>query len=253
MASVENISMSLIAPNPFQPRKEFDGESIDELASSIQKNGLIQPLVVRPYQSYYQIITGERRFKACQLLEWSNIPCIVQEVSDAEMAIMALIENLQRENLSPVEEAQAYRQLLEMTDLTQAALAEQLGKTQSSIANKIRLLSLSKPVQDALNNKLITERHGRAMLQLTAEQQEAILEKVVIKNLNVKDTEKLIEKNFVKKTKDRDRIKCFGVSTRIAINTVRQAVRNLQKVNMDIRLDEEDAEQEYTMTIKIRK
>ncbi len=253
MATIENISMALITSNPYQPRKEFDGEGIKELSVSIQKNGLIQPIVVRPFNGYYQIITGERRFKACQLLDWIKIPCIIQEATDSEMATMALIENLQREDLSPIEEGQAYKQLLEMTKETQATLAEQLGKTQSSIANKMRLLSLSEPVQEALNNRVITERHGRAMLHLNAEQQEEILEKVMVKGLNVKETEKLIENTFVKKHNDNDRIKCFGVSTRIAVNTIRQAVKNLQKVNMDIQSIEEDGEEEYTITIKIKK
>ena len=253
MAQIEQVDIALISPNPYQPRIEFDGEAITELAASIQNNGLIQPVVVRPYKDYFQLITGERRLKACKQLGWKSIPCIIREVNNSDMATMALIENLQREDLSPVEEAKAYRHLLELTDMTQASLAEQLGKTQSAIANKIRLLSLSQPVQDAINTKIITERHGRAMLQLNREQQEAVLEKVVVKNLNVRDTEKLIEQSYVHKPAEKDRIKGFGVSTRIAINTIRQAIRNLRKVNMDIAAKEEETDDEYVITINIKK
>lgn len=253
MAKIESLDIKRISPNPYQPRLEFDGESIRELAASIEKNGLIQPVVVRPFKKGYQIITGERRYKACQLLEWKTIPCIVREASDTDMATMALIENLQREDLSPVEEAKAYRHLLQITDMTQETLAQQLGKTQSSIANKIRLLSLVQPVQDAINSRVITERHGRAMLQLTPQQQEEILEKVMVRNLNVRETEKLIEQSYVKKDNDKDRIRCFGVSTRIAINTIRQAIRNLRKVNLEINTTEEETDDEYVITISIKK
>ncbi|MBR0384919.1 MAG: nucleoid occlusion protein [Erysipelotrichaceae bacterium] len=253
MAQIESIDINLISPNPYQPRTDFDDEHITELARSIAKNGLIQPVVVRPYRQYYQLITGERRLRACRKLGWTSIPCIIRQANNADMATMALIENLQREDLSPVEEAKAYKHLLEITDMTQESLAQQLGKTQSSIANKIRLLSLSAPVQEAINGKLITERHGRAMLQLTPEQQEAVLEKVMVKGLNVRDTEKLIDQTYVNKKENTDRIRCFGVSTRIAINTIRQAIRNLRKVNMDISANEEETDDEYIITINIRK
>ena len=141
---VVEIPVAAIVPNQYQPRKVFDQTEIQELAQTISEHGLLQPIVVREFRpGKYEIIAGERRFRAVKLLEWEKIPAIVEKMSDAESASLALIENLQRAQLSPVEEAQAYKQLMEFNNLTQAALAKGMGKSQSFVANKLRLLKLS--------------------------------------------------------------------------------------------------------------
>lgn len=144
---VVEIPVAAIVPNQYQPRKVFDQTEIQELAQTISEHGLLQPIVVREFRpGEYEIIAGERRFRAVKLLQWEKIPAIVEKMTDAESASLALIENLQRAQLSPVEEAQAYKQLMEFNHLTQATLAKGMGKSQSFVANKLRLLKLIKPV-----------------------------------------------------------------------------------------------------------
>jgi len=253
MSEVVLINVDQIKSNPYQPRQYFDDEKLNELAASIAESGLIQPIVVRSIDGAYEIVAGERRFKACQMLGWWQVPAIVMSASEQEMAKLALIENIQRDDLSPIEEANAYKQILRMTSLTQEMLANQVGKTQSSIANKIRLLNLSEETQQELQNKTITERHGRAMLHLTPKQQAQVIKEIKAKNLTVADTEKYIEKKFTYKKDESDNIRCFGVSTRIAINTIRQAFNSLKKVSVPAKLTESETDDSYIMTITIKK
>ena len=150
---VQQLPLKAIVPNQFQPRKVFTSESIQELAATIKEHGLLQPIIVREYApDQYEIIAGERRYRAMQLLGWEKAPAIVQKMDDDESASMALVENLQREGLSAIEEGQAYVALMKLNHLTQGALAQQLGKSQAFVANKIRLLKLSAPVQEAIMN-----------------------------------------------------------------------------------------------------
>ncbi|GAF39560.1 chromosome (plasmid) partitioning protein ParB [Agrilactobacillus composti DSM 18527 = JCM 14202] len=187
---VTQIPVANIIPNRFQPRKVFKAESINELAQTIEEHGLLQPIVVREYESgHYEIIAGERRFRAVKKLAWTKVSAIIENLSDAETAAMALIENLQREQLSPVEEAQAYENMLTQQTLTQAQLAKAVGKSQSFIANKVRLLKLSDSVQEAIINGELSERHGRALLKLDAVDQQIILQKILTDHLTVKETE----------------------------------------------------------------
>lgn len=187
---VVEIKVDQIIPNRYQPRKVFDQDAIRELAQTIDEHGLLQPIVVREYESAkYEIIAGERRYRAVKLLNWDTVPAIVEKMSDKETASLALIENLQRSQLSSVEEAQAYRQLMDLNHLTQAALAKGMGKSQSFVANKLRLLKLIKPVQTAILDHRISERHGRAMLDLDEKQQREMLMRVVNERLTVRQTE----------------------------------------------------------------
>lgn len=152
---IRKIPIDHIIPNRYQPRTVFDDEKIEELARTIHIHGVIQPIVVREYdEDKFEIIAGERRWRAMKKLEWGEVPAIIKNLSDSETASVALIENLQREELSPIEEAMAYGKLLEIHDLTQEALAQRLGKGQSTVANKLRLLKLPQEVQEALLNKL---------------------------------------------------------------------------------------------------
>ena len=198
---VVEIPVVAIVPNQYQPRKVFDQTEIQELAQTISEHGLLQPIVVREFRpGEYEIIAGERRFRAVKLLQWEKIPAIVEKMTDAESASLALIENLQRAQLSPVEEAQAYKQLMEFNHLTQAALAKGMGKSQSFVANKLRLLKLIKPVQNAILDGRITERHGRALLSLDEDQQRTLLMEIVNQHWNVRQTEDAVAQILGKPT-----------------------------------------------------
>ncbi|PMC35539.1 nucleoid occlusion protein [Bacillus sp. UMB0899] len=252
---VKKIQIKDIVPNRFQPRTVFSDEKIEELALTIRTHGIIQPIVVREVDGKFELIAGERRWRAVQTLGWDVIPAIVKDFNDTETASVALIENLQREELSSIEEAVAYAKLLELHNLTQEALAQRLGKGQSTIANKLRLLKLPETVQDSLLKKLITERHARALIPLkNPELQNTLLEEIIQKQLNVKQTEdrvvKLLEKNNVK---PKPRRKAFSRDTRIAMNTIRQSLTMVADSGVKLNTEEEEFDEYIQFTIKIPK
>lgn len=192
---VVDIKLDQIIPNRYQPRKVFDQDEIRELAHTIEEHGLLQPIVLREYEpAKYEIIAGERRYRAMKMLGWETTPAILRKMTDEESASLALIENLQRAQLSSVEEAQAYRQLMDLNHLTQAALAKGMGKSQSFVANKLRLLKLITPVQTAILDHRISERHGRALLDLDEKQQRTMLMRIVNERLTVRQTEDEVAK-----------------------------------------------------------
>ena len=191
---LKNIDINKIQANVNQPRTVFNEAKIDELAASIKENGLIQPIVVRKNNGVYQIIAGERRYRACRLLNMKQVPCIIEDYTDKQTQTLAIIENIQREDLSPLEEAKAYQALIKEYDYNQTELAEIVGKKQSTIANKLRLLKLSDDVQFSLNQKQITERHARAMLSLDEEKQQEVLREVLKKKLTVSRYRKTYQK-----------------------------------------------------------
>ena len=162
MKEVRMVPIEKIVPNPYQPRLEFNQESLMDLAQSIRENGLIQPITLKENNGRYEIIAGERRYRACMMIGLTEVPANIMNVSEANMAELALVENIQRENLSAIEEAKAYVQIMKVSGCTQSELALKVGKSQSSIANKIRLLNLSENVQNAVSSKIITERHARS-------------------------------------------------------------------------------------------
>ena len=166
--NVQYINVENIIPNRFQPRLTFDENGLKELALSIKEHGIIQPLVLRKLTNdKYEIIAGERRYKASQMAGLNKVPAIIADLDDNKSAEVALVENLQRRNLSAIEEAKSYKKLLDRGYLTQEQLAKRLGISQSSVANKVRLLNLTEEVQDALMTEKISERHARSLLQLT--------------------------------------------------------------------------------------
>lgn len=252
---VKKISVEEIVPNRFQPRTVFADEKIEELSLTIRTHGIIQPIVVRQVDGRYEIIAGERRFRAVQKLGWETIPAIVKDFNDTETASVALIENLQREELSAIEEAVAYAKLLELHDLTQEALAQRLGKGQSTIANKLRLLKLPQEVQDALLQKKITERHARALIPLKKpDPQITLLSEIIEKQLNVKQTEDRVVKMLEKTSpKAKPKRKAFSRDTRIAMNTIRQSLTMVQDTGVKINAEEEEFEEYIQFTIKIPK
>ena len=199
---VLQLKLEEILPNRFQPRLRFDEVAINELSESIKKHGVIQPIVVRPIGDKYEIIAGERRFKASQLAGKNTIPAIIADLDDKNSAEVALIENVQREDLTPIEEAVSYKKILDMGYLTQTELATKLGKEQSTIANKLRLLNLHEEVQDALLDEEISERHARSLLKLDKERQRQMLKNIIEKRLTVRKTDQEIEKMLNIKEED---------------------------------------------------
>jgi len=235
------IDIDRIKPNPFQPRRDITQEKIDELAQSIKASGLIQPIVVRRVGSNYQLVVGERRYLACKKLGWKKISAAVKTLTDNDMATTALIENLQRENLNIMEEANGYASLMKNFNLTQEVLAQRLGKSQSTIANKIRLLKLPESVRKELQEHNLSERHARALLRLDSEEtQLKMIEEIKHRGLTVNQAEKRIEKisgekegpNKAKGSKPIIR------DMRIVLNTIREAVAMIQSSGLYPEVDE---------------
>jgi ParB family chromosome partitioning protein len=253
---VKKIPVSQIVPNRYQPRTIFAEDKIEELALTIHTHGIIQPIVVRECgDGKFEIIAGERRWRAVQKLGWTEIPAIIKNLNDKETASVALIENLQREELTPIEEAMAYAKLLELHNLTQEALAQRLGKGQSTVANKLRLLKLPQEVQEALLQRQITERHARALIALKdKEKQLKLLQEIIEKQLNVKQTEDRVLKLLENSTpKPKPKRKAFSKDMRIALNTIRQSLTMVADSGLAIDSEEEDFEDYYQITIRIPK
>ncbi len=202
---VTNLPIHSIHPNPFQPRQKFQDEELQALANSIKMHGLLQPILVRPKEDGYELVAGERRWRAAQLAGLTEIPAIVRTCSDDELLALALIENLQREDLNPLEEAQAYKVLVERFGLTQEVIAEKVGKSRAAIANTLRLLGLPEPIKQALRDGTITEGHARALLSANDEgvMMEAF-QQILKLNLSVRQTEVLVQR-LTRKRKRRDR------------------------------------------------
>ncbi len=269
--SVQEIPLDQIVPNRFQPRKVFTEQAITELAETIQEHGLLQPIILREYAAQrYEIIAGERRYRAMQHLHMAKAPAIVQKMSDEESAAMALIENLQREGLSAIEEAQAYTALMELNHLTQAQLASQLGKSQSFVANKLRLLKLSEPVQQAIMNGEITERHGRELLRVDDYHQQLLVHQILNDGLTVKETQVEVEAVLhpelvatpeaepqvtkAKPTKTKPKRRTIqSHDARMAVNTLKKSVHLIEDAGMQVAMHEEEADDVYRIVIEIPK
>ncbi|KZU92954.1 Chromosome partitioning protein ParB/ Stage 0 sporulation protein J [Lactiplantibacillus plantarum] len=251
---IVRIPVTAIIPNRFQPRQVFDETGIAELAATIADHGLLQPIVLREYEPQkYEIIAGERRCRAISSLHWADVPAIIQKMDDGETASMALIENLQRQDLTAIEEARAYQELMELNQLTQSALAKELGKSQSLVANKLRLLKLAQPVQTALLQRQISERHGRALLNLAVEQQAAVLKRVLADQLTVKETEQLVAKTQTPPKPKRKRARGLTGDTRIAVNTIKKSIKMVTDAGLPVKTHEEDTDDGYRITIEIPK
>lgn len=257
---VKLLPLGEIIASPFQPRDEVDEQKIEDLSLSFKTHGVIQPIIVRLREGKYELIAGERRFRAAMKLGWETIPGIAREMSDPQAASTALIENLQREDLTPLEEAQAYAQLMELHALTQESLAQRLGKSQSAVANKIRLLQLSEPVKEALQQRWITERHARSLLALTEiTDQQAVLQDILKYELNVKQTEMRIKQATAHKNElDTEEAKkpvrtVYSKDVRLAVNTVRQSIQMVQQTGMKVETTEEEYEDRIEIIIRIPK
>ncbi len=260
-ARVVNIPLDRITFNPYQPRKYFEERELLELAKSIQSYGIIQPIVVRENGDYYQIIAGERRYRACELIGIKDIPALVQEMDDEKAAAVSLIENLQRKELNYFEEASAYNLLINVFGFTQEELANKIGKSQSAIANKLRLLKLSPAIRAEISPAQVTERHARALLKLNnPDVQLSVIEEIAKKELTVRETEELVEKLIynripmeeVKKEAGQN-ISMIIRDVRIFLNTIKETVKRAKQTGIDISMLENDSEDNYEIIIRIAK
>lgn len=251
---IKNINIDKIMPNIYQPRKYFNEEAISELSQSIKQYGVIQPLTVRKMGEVYELVAGERRLRAAKVAGLQEVPCNLINITDSESAEIALLENLQREDLNYIEEAEAYYNLIHDHNFTQDELAKRMGKKQSTIANKLRLLKLSANVRGICLESNLTERHARALLTLPSEElQLKIVEKVIKNSLNVKKTEELINnellKSVAKESKDKKNIRA-ALPAKLYVNTIKQV---LQKFNIPAEYNYKDEDEFIEVTVKIPK
>lgn len=259
--NVKHVQIADIVPNPFQPRKIFTEESLQELASSIGEYGVIQPLIVRAIADGFELVAGERRLRASKLAGLQQVPVIVKEFTDKEVAELAMIENLQREDLHFLEEAEGFQQLITSFGFTQEELAKRMGKNQSTIANKLRLLKLIPEVRAVVANEKLTERHARSLLKIDDSRlQLEVLELISEKNLNVRETEELIEEFLediakqveAKNTPKRNVVKVIR-DVRIFINTINNVVGEMKKTGLKIKVKQEQDEEFIHINLRIPK
>lgn len=204
-----NLDINLIRANVNQPRKHFDDEKLVELANSIKEHGIIQPLVVKKHNNIYTIIAGERRWRAAKLLNLKEVPVIVKDMTDVQVMEVSLIENIIREDLNPIEEAMAYKKLIDEFNLTQENISKQVSKSRSAIANSLRLLNLDERIQSYLIDGVISEGHGRCILAINdKDKQFELVQKVIDENLNVRQTESLVKSFDKNKTNENTNEKC---------------------------------------------
>lgn len=201
---VKELRINDIEPNINQPRKSFDDEKLQQLSESIKQHGIVQPIIVKKDNDIYRIVAGERRWRAARLAGLTSVPVVIKDISNKEVMEIALIENLQREDLNPIEEAEAYERLMKEYNLTQEDISSTVGKSRSAIANSLRLLNLNEKIRDSLTLGQISSGHARALLSLQDEEQQLkALDEVIKKELNVRDTEKLVKQYLSKKDKRR--------------------------------------------------
>ena len=249
---LREIRIEKIVPNKYQPRREFTEDKIKELAESIKQNGLLQSITVRDMgNGFYELIAGERR--ALKYLEYPTTKAIVKELTNEQMATLALIENIQREELTPIEEAYAYQELLSINNLTQDELAKSLGKTQATVANKLRLLKLCSKVVDAINSKRITERHGRAMVKLDPSAQEKILNQILTQSLNVSQTEERIETylRIKNETKNNDSTQPNYDAQKILARLTKDIAKLEEKYGVSLNKEEEEGMESIVVKVTV--
>ena len=253
---VRYIPINAVRPNPQQPRRSFDETALRELADSISAYGILQPLTVRDRGGVYELVAGERRLRAARIAGLREVPCLIAEVGEEDAALLALIENLQRRDLDYMEEAAAIARLIRRYGLSQQQAAEKLGKSQPTIANKLRLLRLSAPVIDCLRQYGLTERHARTLLRLTdPEQQLAAARHIGKRGLNVAQTEQYIDRLTAENRTEPPRRRPTYVikDVRMFLNSVERGVRLMQSAGVGAEVGRRDTEEEILLTIHIPK
>ena len=231
MEKFEIISITDIQKNPYQPRKEFDREKLDELAQSIKENGVIQPIIVRQSPVIgYEILAGERRYRASLLAGLRSIPAVVKQLSDQEMMVQSIIENLQRENLNPIEEARAYESLVEK-GFTHAEIADKMGKSRPYISNAIRLLSLPDAILSEVENGKLSQAHARSLVGLNKEQQDYFFQRIIEEDISVRKLEALLTEKKQKKLQKNDHF----------IQNEEEQLKKLLGLDVEIKLSKKDS------------
>ena len=256
------VKINEVEPNRDQPRKEFDEDSLMELADSIKQFGILQPLIVQKKKDYYEIIAGERRWRAAKLAGIKEVPIIIKEYTDQEIVEISLIENIQRENLNPIEEAMAYKRLLEEFNLKQDEVAERVSKSRTAVTNSMRLLKLSSRVQQMIVDDMISTGHARALLAIDDEEQQFMLaNKIFDEKLSVRETEKLVKalknpKKEIKKTKIEhafvydnieEQMKNI-IGTKVSVNPKANGKRKIEKEDYS----EDELERIYDLIMSIQ-
>lgn len=251
---VVKVAIEKIVPNPYQPRKTFDDEGLADLSASIAQYGVLQPLLVAPAENGdFMLIAGERRLRASKMAELKEVPVIISQYTSQQIAEIALIENLQREDLHYLEEAEGYEQLMEQFRLTQEAMATRVGKKQSTIANKLRLLKLSANVRGELRAAGLTERHARALLKIKDEAQQLEVLAVVVKNsYNVRQTEQYIEKLLEEKQPEKKRRLVIVNDVRIYLNSIKQVVDTIKTAGIPCDMEQKLEGDEVVIQLRIK-
>ena len=253
------LNIEEIQPNPFQPRTYFDMTQLEELSNSIKEYGVLQPVIVRLVDGQYQLVSGERRFRASKIAGKATIPALVKDLSDRAVAEMALIENLQREDLNYFEEAEGYAKLIQEFHITQEEVAKKMGKSQPTIANKLRLLQISPRVRKEISMDVITERHVRTLLKLKDEAlQLKALERIYKNNLNVRQTEQMVETILVdeeKNVQEQKKKRMFKAikDMKIFVNTIKSTVKTIQEAGLPAELTQEENDDYLEVVIRLPK
>lgn len=254
---VVRLPVAAVRPGRYQPRRGVDRLELDELVQSIRAHGVIQPVIVRPTGDGFELVAGERRWRAAQEAGLGEIPALVRAMDDREAALVALVENVQREGLHFLEEAAAYERVLREFGMTQEELAQRVGRSQASIANRLRLLRLPADVREVISREMLSERHARALLQLArAEDQREVVERIVAKGLTVRETERLIARMLEQGKREgrrKKRIKGVVKDLRIFLNTFRQAVGALRASGVQAEFEERESEEAIVLHIRIPK
>ncbi len=245
---IVRIKLNKIIPNKNQPRLDFYDDSIKGLAESIKQNGLLQPVTVRKYGDKYELIAGERRYRASLLNGASDIEAIIMESSDEESANLALIENLQREDLNAIEQAMAMRRIMSSEGLTQNELAKRLGYRQSTVANKLRLLKLPEYIKQAISHGTITERHARALLNVPEDKLEEVYLTITNRQYNVSKTEE-----YIRELTQTHHSKGVSNNLKIGVNTIKEAYELCKKSGIDADLKVTEYDDNVKIVIRMKK
>ena len=256
LAPVEVVKVPVqnVIPNPYQPRKDFDQTALEDLAASIKMVGVLQPLLVAPYgDGRFLLIAGERRLRASKLAGLDLIPVIISEYTPEQMAEIAMIENLQREDLHFLEEAEGYEKLLSQFNLTQDSMAARVGKKQSTVANKLRLLKLSPKVRKLIREQGLSERHARALLKLDREDQQLkVIKQIVKKKLNVRQTEQLVETLLAALPENRKNRIMIVNDVRIYVNSIKKIFGSIKDSGIPAQMSQDFEGDEVVVTLRIK-
>ena len=251
---VVKVPIDTIFPNPYQPRKNFDDAALEDLSASIAQYGVLQPLLVSPAEDgRYMLIAGERRLRASKMAKLAEVPVIISEYTSQQIAEIALIENLQREDLHYLEEAEGYEKLMNQFHITQEAMAARVGKKQSTIANKLRLLRLSAPVRKVLMDAELSERHARALLKLPDDEKRLeVLETIVAKNLSVRQTEEYINKLLDGTSEEKRKRMVIVNDVRIYLNSIKQVVNAVKTAGIPVAMEQTLEGDEVIISVRIK-